>query len=195
MGTVPNARIPDYLVKSHLLVVPSHYEALGIAYLEAMRFELSMIATTAWGAHEIVGHGREGFLVAPGDADALTRHLRLLIADRELLLRMGLAARRRATSHPRWDQSFERARAPWSKPTGVRNPGRRSLDHPQAAQQLALLPRSLREKGVLKFLYFDVMPLACRDQRVEDHLLLVCRYVEAPHLRLGPRAPGRVPPP
>jgi len=110
VGTVPNARIPEYLVRSHLLVVPSHYEALGIAYLEAMRFGLPVIATTAGGAHEIVGHGREGFLVVPGDADALTRHLRLLIADRELLLRMGLAARRRAARHPTWDQSFERAR-------------------------------------------------------------------------------------
>ena len=82
VGTVPNARIPEYLIQSHLLVVPSHYEALGIAYLEAMRFGLPVIATTAGGAHEIVEHGREGFLVAPGDADALTRHLRLFCADR-----------------------------------------------------------------------------------------------------------------
>ena len=106
VGTVPNARIPEYLVRSHVFVVPSHYEALGIAYLEAMRFGLPVIATTAGGAHEIVEHGREGFLVAPGDADALTRHLRLLGTNRELLLQMGLAARRRAARHP----SLERAR-------------------------------------------------------------------------------------
>ena len=110
VGTVPNARIPEYLITSHLLVVPSHYEALGIAYLEAMRFGLPVIATTAGGAHEIVEHGREGFLVAPGDADALTRHLRVFCADRKVLARMGLAARRRAARHPTWDQSFERAR-------------------------------------------------------------------------------------
>ncbi|MGH8609631.1 MAG: glycosyltransferase [Gammaproteobacteria bacterium] len=54
--------------------------ALGIAYLEAMRFGLPVIATTAGGAHELVGHGHEGFLVVPGDADALTGHLRLLVA-------------------------------------------------------------------------------------------------------------------
>jgi glycosyltransferase involved in cell wall biosynthesis len=75
-----------------------------------MRFGLPVIATTAGGAHEIVEHGREGFLVAPGDVDALTWHLRLLVADRELLLRMGLTARRRAARHPTWDQSFDRAR-------------------------------------------------------------------------------------
>jgi glycosyltransferase involved in cell wall biosynthesis len=110
VGMVPNRRIPEYLIRSHLLVVPSHYEALGIAYLEAMRFGLPVIATTAGGAHEIVEHGREGFLVPPGDTDALTWHLRLFCADRELLLRMGLAARRRAARHPTWGQSFERAR-------------------------------------------------------------------------------------
>ena len=60
VGTVPNARIPEYLVTSHLLVVPSHYEALGIAYLEAMRFGLPVIATTAGGAHEIIEDAREG---------------------------------------------------------------------------------------------------------------------------------------
>ena len=110
VGAVPNSRVADYLRDSHLLVVPSDYEALGIAYLEAMRFGLPVIATTAGGAGEIVGHGSEGFLVAPGDAAALTAHLRLLGEDRELLLRMGLAAQRRAARHPTWDESFELAR-------------------------------------------------------------------------------------
>ncbi len=110
LGTVPNARIPEYLNTSQLLVVPSRYEALGIAYLEAMRFGLPVIATTAGGAHEIVEHGREGFLVSPGDIEALIRYLRIFVEDREQLLRMGLAARRRAARHPTWEQSCERAR-------------------------------------------------------------------------------------
>jgi glycosyltransferase involved in cell wall biosynthesis len=110
VGTVPNPQVADYLRESHVLVVPSEYEALGIAYLEAMRFGLPVIASTAGGAREIVGHGSEGFLVAPGDSAALTGHLRLLGEDRELLLRMGLAAQRRVARHPTWDESFEPAR-------------------------------------------------------------------------------------
>jgi len=43
----PTLGIPEYLMTSHLLVVPSHYEALGIAYLEAMRLGLPVIVTTA----------------------------------------------------------------------------------------------------------------------------------------------------
>jgi glycosyltransferase involved in cell wall biosynthesis len=110
LGTVPNQRIADLLARSHVLALPSSYEALGIAYLEAMRFGLPVIATSAGGAHEVVDDGREGLFVAPGDVDTLSGHLRALVADRELLLRMGLAARRRAARHPTWDQSFECAR-------------------------------------------------------------------------------------
>ncbi|MBV9161360.1 MAG: glycosyltransferase family 4 protein [Pseudonocardiales bacterium] len=110
LGSVPHHRIADLLSRNHVLAVPSSYEALGIAYLEAMRFGLPVIATSAGGAHEVVDEGREGFFVAPGDVDALSGHLRLLGADRELLLRMGLAARRRAERHPTWEESFERAR-------------------------------------------------------------------------------------
>lgn len=110
LGPVPNQRIADLLARSHLLALPSSYEALGIAYLEAMRFGLPVIATSAGGAHEVVDDGREGLFVAPGDVDTLSGHLRALTADRELLLRMGLAARRRAARHPTWDQSFARAR-------------------------------------------------------------------------------------
>jgi glycosyltransferase involved in cell wall biosynthesis len=111
VGAVPNRQIPNHLARSHLLAVPSSYEALGIAYLEAMRSGLPVIATSAGGAREVVDHGREGFLVAPGDVDALTRHLQLLLTDRELLLRMGRAALRRAGRHPTWDQSFAHVRA------------------------------------------------------------------------------------
>jgi glycosyltransferase involved in cell wall biosynthesis len=110
LGPVPHQRIADLLARSHLLALPSSYEALGIAYLEAMRFGLPVIATSAGGAREVVDEGREGLFVAPGDVDTLSGHLRALVADRELLLRMGLAARRRAARHPTWDQSFERAR-------------------------------------------------------------------------------------
>jgi glycosyltransferase involved in cell wall biosynthesis len=110
LGSVPHHRVAEHLAASHLLAVPSSYEALGIAYLEAMWFGLPVIATSAGGAHEVVEEGREGFFVAPGDVDALSGHFRLLVADRELLLKMGLAARRRAQRHPTWEQSFERVR-------------------------------------------------------------------------------------
>ncbi len=110
IGAVPNQRVAEHLCSGHVLALPSSYEALGIAYLEAMRCGLPVIATSAGGACEVVDDGHEGFFVAPGDVEALTNYLRLLMTDRELLLRMGLAARQRAACHPTWDQSFQCAR-------------------------------------------------------------------------------------
>ena len=110
MGAVPNDEIPGYLIRNHVLVVPSRYEALGIVYLEAMGFGLPVIATAAGGAHEIISHGEVGFLTPPGDANMLAQYLRQINQDRERLIEMSLAAYERISTHPTWDQSFGRIR-------------------------------------------------------------------------------------
>jgi glycosyltransferase involved in cell wall biosynthesis len=110
VGAVANEDVPRYLADADVLVVPSSYEGLAIAYVEAMRCGLPVIATTAGGANEVVEHGREGWLVDPGDVAALTGHLELLLRDPDLLRRMSVAARRRGERHPSWSQSLELAR-------------------------------------------------------------------------------------
>ena len=109
-GAARNDDVPDYLVSNHILVVPSRYEALGIAYLEAMGCGLPVIATSAGGAHEIVSHGEVGFLTPPGDANMLARYLRQINQERGQLLEMSLAAYKRISRHPTWDESFGRIR-------------------------------------------------------------------------------------
>ena len=52
-----------------------------------------------------------GFLVPPGNPEALAHHIELLIRNRELLLKMSLAAHRAAAAHPTWNDSAARARA------------------------------------------------------------------------------------
>ena len=65
-----------------------------------MSYGLPVIASTTGAAHEIVQHGQEGFLVAPGNADALAQHIRNLQEDRAMLCAMSHAARRRFDRHP-----------------------------------------------------------------------------------------------
>ena len=90
--------------------MPSSYEGFGIVYLEGMHFGLPAIASTAGAAQEIITHGQNGFLVAPGDAAALAQCLKTLMKDRQLLLKMSLAAQRRAAAHPTWNESAARVR-------------------------------------------------------------------------------------
>jgi glycosyltransferase involved in cell wall biosynthesis len=109
-GAVSNEEVFGHLNRNHVLVVPSRYEALGIAYLEAMGCGLPVIATTAGGAHEIVRHGEVGFLTRPADAEMLAGYLRELNEDRGRLVEMSLAAHRHVAAHPTWDESFAAVR-------------------------------------------------------------------------------------
>jgi glycosyltransferase involved in cell wall biosynthesis len=108
LGTVPPERLTGLLEGHHCLTVPSSYEGFGIVYLEAMRFGEPVVATTAGAVPEVVADGREGFLVAPGDVDALAEVIDRLIRDRELLRAMSLAARKRSQGHPTWAEGAAR---------------------------------------------------------------------------------------
>ncbi|OPY92342.1 MAG: D-inositol 3-phosphate glycosyltransferase [Syntrophaceae bacterium PtaU1.Bin231] len=101
-GPVSDGRLADLLGTSHCLAVPSFYEGFGIVYLEAMAYGLPVIGSTAGAVPEVVADGVEGFLVAPGDEAALADRIGRFLRDRELLARMGLAARKRYAGHPTW---------------------------------------------------------------------------------------------
>ena len=110
LGTLPPEELAGRLRESHLLAVPSAYEGFGIVYLEAMRFGLPVIASAAGGAREIVSHGVNGFLAPPGDPATLSRLLKSLLENRDLLVRLSLAALTHAASQPTWKESAARVR-------------------------------------------------------------------------------------
>ena len=110
LGTLSPPELAARLRQSHLLAVPSSYEGFGIVYLEAMRFGLPVIAGDAGGPREIVSHGVTGFLVPPEDAAALARGLASLLPNRDLLVRLSLAALAQTASHPTWEGSAAKVR-------------------------------------------------------------------------------------
>jgi glycosyltransferase involved in cell wall biosynthesis len=110
LGALPARELAARCAASHLLAVPSSYEGFGIVYLEGMQFGLPAIAGTGGAAKEIITHGHNGFLVPPGNPEALAHHLDLLIQDRDLLQQMSLAAHQAAAAHPTWNDSGARAR-------------------------------------------------------------------------------------
>lgn len=111
LGAVPTHELAARYAASHLLTVPSSYEGFGIVYLEGMHFGLPAIASTEGAAKEIITHGRNGFLVDPGDTAALARYISLLMEDRELLKRLSLTAHQVGASHPTWNESASLTRA------------------------------------------------------------------------------------
>jgi len=105
LDRLDDAALADAYRSHHLLAVPS-YEGFGIAYLEAQRFGLPVIALTTGAAREAIIDGQTGFLVSPGDAAAIARHIAHLDGDRTALAGMGMAARLGYKLHPTWAASM-----------------------------------------------------------------------------------------
>jgi glycosyltransferase involved in cell wall biosynthesis len=77
-------------------------ELLGLGVLEAMASGTPVVASRVGGVPEVVTDGVTGFLVDPGDVDALHDRLATLLADRALAQRMGDAARAAVVERFTW---------------------------------------------------------------------------------------------
>jgi glycosyltransferase involved in cell wall biosynthesis len=88
--------IADLQASSDIFAMPSLWEGLPMAMLEAMVAGKAIIASETAGIPEAIVNGREGILVPPGDLDALARGLRVLLTDRAQRRTLGAAAFERA---------------------------------------------------------------------------------------------------
>jgi glycogen(starch) synthase len=82
--------------RAELVVLPSLWENCANVATEALALGRPILASGGSGLAELIEDGRSGWLVPPGDADALTESLLARLADRDGLRRAGEAARRRA---------------------------------------------------------------------------------------------------
>jgi glycosyltransferase involved in cell wall biosynthesis len=85
-----------------LLVLPSHRDPFPTVVREAMFFGLPAIVSDIWAMPEMVVDGETGFLIPPGDTEALATRLHQLLTDDALRQAFGQAARRRAESLFTW---------------------------------------------------------------------------------------------
>jgi glycosyltransferase involved in cell wall biosynthesis len=84
------------LQRSDVLVHPAVWqEALGYTVLEGMSSAVPVIASRVGGIPELIDDGQNGFLVPPGDPEAIAEKLNLLASDPGLRESLGEAARAR----------------------------------------------------------------------------------------------------
>ena len=91
--------VPELLAALALFVMPSRWEGLSIAIMEAMATGLPVVATAVGGTPELVVDGETGLLVPPQDADSLAQAIRQLLENPALARRMGEAGRQRVQNH------------------------------------------------------------------------------------------------
>jgi glycosyltransferase involved in cell wall biosynthesis len=90
--------VADLQAMGNMLVMPSLWEGLPLAVLEAMFAGNPVVASKASGIPEAVRDGVDGILTETGDIADLARAIRTLLERRDLRERMGAAAAERARS-------------------------------------------------------------------------------------------------
>lgn len=88
----------EVYAKSSVLVHPSLADGFGYVVAEAMASGIPVIVTRNTGAAELVEDGKNGYVIAAGDRDAIADRLRHLALNPALLRKMGAAARAAANS-------------------------------------------------------------------------------------------------
>lgn len=79
-----------------ILAHPAWFEGFGLVIAEAMFAGLPVVATSVGGIPDVAANGETGFLVPPGDVDALAERLAVLVRDGTVRRRMGAAGKVRA---------------------------------------------------------------------------------------------------
>lgn len=99
LGQVPRAEVERLSSSARVFVLPSRYENLPFAGLEAMAAGRPVICTSNTGLAEILDGTGAGAVVPPGDAEALAAALRPYLADAKVAAAAGALARDLARSH------------------------------------------------------------------------------------------------
>lgn len=98
----------DILPACDLFVLPSLWEGLPVAAIEAMGMGLPVIATRVAGTPEVVRHEETGLLVEPADPHDLAKAIGRLLADDALRNRLAAAGKRSARERYSFHEVLDR---------------------------------------------------------------------------------------
>jgi glycosyltransferase involved in cell wall biosynthesis len=119
LGAVDDAALAARYRRAAVLAVPSVHvtcygrtvevsELLGLSTVEAMASGTPVVASRVGGLPEVVVDGETGYLVEPGDVDALRARLSAILADAALARRLGDNARSLVLERFTWDACARR---------------------------------------------------------------------------------------
>lgn len=102
----PQSSLAAFYQAADLCLVPSVTESFGLVALEAQACGVPVIASEAGGLKSIVQHGKTGFLVRPGDAEAFATAAAVVLSNAAAAARMGKSAAARSLEFS-WERSGE----------------------------------------------------------------------------------------
>ncbi|MEA3365501.1 MAG: glycosyltransferase family 4 protein [Candidatus Hydrogenedentes bacterium] len=103
--------IPDLMAALDIFVLPSLNEGMGRVLLEAAAAGVPAVASYVGGVPEVVHEGETGYLVPPGESQAIAEKVLLLVRDTKLRTRMGAKAKERVAPYYGLEKMVERIEA------------------------------------------------------------------------------------
>jgi len=98
-GDLTTEEVAHLYASATLLALPSYHEGMPMVLLESMASGLPVVCTGVNAIPEVVADGETGFLIEPGDRDALLARILRLLGDPALRERLGEAASRHIEAH------------------------------------------------------------------------------------------------
>ena len=95
-GNIDNLKLVDFYNSADIFVLPSinKSEAFGIVLLEAMVSSTPVIASCLPGVRTVFKNNKQGFLVEPNNVNDLFQKINILINDKNLRIKMGIAGKK-----------------------------------------------------------------------------------------------------
>jgi len=107
-GPLDQEGIRSELGENHIFLLPSIAESFGVVLLEAQAVGLPIIATSVGSVDQAIVDGKSGFLVPPGDVDALVERLEYLTDHPKIWPEMGRVGRKFVEEHYNIDKLNDR---------------------------------------------------------------------------------------
>jgi glycosyltransferase involved in cell wall biosynthesis len=102
-GRVSVGELSAYFRQATVFCMPSYNEPFGVVFVEAMAYELPIVATDIGAVPDMVVAGSNGYLVEPGDVDGLVYALSDLLGDAEKRSQFGKRSLLLSKDRYNWD--------------------------------------------------------------------------------------------
>ncbi len=93
---LPHEELFPIVKQARIVLLPSLWEAFGFVCVEALALGRPVVATSGSGFDEIIVPGKSGFLIEPGNCDALSKEVITLLENKTKLMKISEEAISRA---------------------------------------------------------------------------------------------------